>query len=866
MSEEATFGSWLKEYRKLLDLTQDELARRVGCSLMLIRKMEADERRASKQIAELLAIHLNIPVDERGDFVRFARSKNAHFSQTEKSPWRALRHHLTNLPVPPTRLFGREQEIEDIVRQIVRDRVRLLTLVGPPGIGKTRLAIACADKLLDHFDDGVYFITLAPVRDPDLVAAAIAHALGFRETAGDLYPNSLTQQLADKRILLVLDNFEQVVAAAPLAAELLTKCPWLQILVTSRVSLHVRAERQFRVAPLALPPLAAGAKPEQLLEYSSVQFFVDRAQSVEPNFDPSPQDAIACAQICARLDGLPLAIELVATRVDLLSPQELLAQIEQRLALLTQGPRDLPARHQTLRGAIDWSYDLLDAAEQELFARLAVFVGGWRIEMAHAICGQGITKPVLTGALSRLADSSLVVNERDSDGESRWSMLETIREYAAERLTIAEQTEETAKRHAQFFLAFAESAAPYLTGPQQVEWLSRLDRDQDNLHAALQWAVEHGQAELALRLGGALWRYWYIQGRLSEGPRWLKRTLELPDARTAPPFVRQQALHGASLLAWSSADYAEAQRFAEESHALAREIGDRKAMADALHVLANVAVDRSDFARAIALHEQNLALRRDLGDKAGIASSLNNLGRIAYYRGEAARAIVYYEESLALERELGDRFSVAVTLNNLGGALADNLQNYDRATLLLQESLALSREPGAKYYLIPFTLAHLGRVALYADNLPSAKKSLEESLSLARESGQRTGVALALLLLARLALRQNDAESAAALLREGLTLQRAFDEKGMGVRYLETMAAIDCARHRALRAATLLAASSGICKSADIRLPPAYVGQHDATVSCARAELDEQAFHDAWSRGRAMTMLQAFDFALETGQ
>ncbi len=865
MSDEPTFGSWLKDRRKVLDLTQDELALRVGCSLTLIRKIESKERRPSKQIAELLAIHLNIPSDERGDFVRFARSKNAHFSETAKSPWRTLRHHLTNLPVSPTRLFGREKESEDIVRQVVHDRVRLLTLVGPPGIGKTRLAIACAEKLLDHFDDGVYFVALAPLREPDLVAPTVARAIGAKEIAGQSLLNSLTQHLAGKRILLVLDNFERVVAAAPLAAELLTNCPWLQLLVTSRISLHVRVERQFRVAPLALPPLVSDAKPEQLLEYSSVQFLVDRVLSIQPNFIPSSQDAIACAQICARLDGLPLAIELVAGRANTFSPQELLAQMARRLTLGTEGARDLPPRHQTLRDAITWSYELLDALTQMLFSRFSIFVGGWTTKMAYAICGHGVTESVFTEALSRLADSSLVVREKDLDSESRWSMLETIREYAAERLAIAEQTEETAKHHAEFFLAFAESAAPHLSGPHQVAWLDRLDLDHDNLHAALGWAIEQGDAELALRLGGALYLYWYKQSWMDQGRRWLKRALELSETRNVEPSLRQRALNNTAFLDWAQADFEEAEQLGEESYALAREIGDRRTMAEALHNLANVAADRSDFARAIALHEQNLALWRDLGDKARMASSLNNLGRIAYYRGDAAQAIRYHEESLALQRELGDHFGIAVALNNLGADLADNLQDLDRATRLLQEGLALSCEPGTSYFLIPFILAHLGRIALYAGDLDRAQTTLEKGLESAREGQSRTGTAFASLFLAQLHLLRGNLVQAASLLQVGLEVQRGFDEKGVGVRWLETMAAMDCAQHKASRAATLLGAANGICTSAGVHLPPAFIGQHDATVSCIHAQLDEKDFAAAWARGQAMTLAQAFDFALETG-
>lgn len=850
MSENATFGSWLKNRRKVLDLTQDDLAQRVDCSLTLIRKIEADERRPSKQIAELLAARLDIPADERSDFVRFARSTSAHFSLIEKSPWRTLRHHLTNLPVPPTPVFGREQEIADIARQMTHDRVRLLTLVGPPGVGKTRLALACAEELLNHFDEGVYWVPLAPLKEPDRVAPTLARALGVKEIAGQTWLTLLTQHLAPRRVLLVLDNFEHIIAVAPFVAELLAVCPHLHIVVTSRVSLHVRAERQFRVAPLA-PSFA-------------VELFLDRLHAVEPNCVPSLEEISALAQICAHLDGLPLAIELVASRTNALSPHALLAQIEQRLALATEGPRDVPARHQTLRNAIAWSEDLLDAVSRSVFARMAIFVSGWTTEMACAICGQDIAEVAVKRALSTLANASLIVKETASNGEPRWSMLETIREYAAEQLATTDQADEMAHRHAHCFLAFAESAAPHLSGPHQVEWLDRLERDHPNLHAALDWAVERGEAEIALRLGGALFLFWYKQGRLIEGRSWLKRALALPAALTVAPSVRQNALHGASVLAWSHADFVQAQHLAEESHALAGDIGDRAAIATALHVLANVATDTSDYPRAIALHEQTLALRRDLGDKAGIASSLNNLGRIAYYRGAAAQAVKYYEESLALQRELGDQFGIALALNNLGSALADNLQELDRAASLLQESLALSREPSAKFFLVPYTIGNLGRVALCAGDYKSAQTILTESLSVARRAESKTGTAFTQLQLAQLALDRGEPEHALEPLREGLTLQREFPEQGVAIRFLAIAAYLLQAQRKTERAAILLGAVEGLSESASVCLPLAYQRRHAEIALSIQMKLDEGTYRAAWQLGHAMTINQAFDFALET--
>ena len=822
-------------------------------------------------------------------------------------PLTTLDSRLNNLPVQPTPLIGREKQVAVVQAMLRRDDVRLVTLTGPGGTGKTRLGLQVAADLSDDFEHGVYFVNLAPISDPSLVASTIAQTVKVRETGGQSLIASLKDYLCEKQMLLLLDNFEQVVAAAPSVADLLAACPRLKMLLTSRETLHLRGEHEYPVPPLALPDpkrlseMRPDLAPTLLPHYSAVALFSQRAQAVKPDFRITDRNAAVVAEICVRVDGLPLAIELAAARCKMLSPQAILSRLSSRLALLTGGAHDLPGRQQTLRDAIAWSYDLLDAREKTLFARLAVFAGGCTLEAAESVCHSPELEIDILDGLTSLVNKSLLRQIEGTGDEPRFTMLETIREYALECLGESGETESLRCKHAEYHLVLAEKAEPELAGRQQVAWLDRLEGEHDNLRAALGWAIEHCEGSWALRLGGALGQFWFMRSYFSEGRWWLAKALDIVQSGSSSASARAKALNWAGYLAYRQTDLASARSVFEEGLTLARGAGEKQVAAHALNGLGNVGWTQGNLAAARSFYEESLALRREVADKWGISISLSNLGNVAWGQSDYTAARAYYEEGLAIGRELGDRQGIAWTLNVLGGLaltqgdcaaarsfleeslaiqrevgdksgsaeslnnlgmLARNQGDHEQAAALSRESLALYREIGDKGGSAE-ALKNLGLAVCGQGDYAAARSFFEEAISLGREAGHQPAVAASLDGLGVVAYEQGDYAAARTRHVESLVIWWEVGYKPAIASCLEGLARVACAQDHPERAAQLLGAAEALREAIGVPLPPADRAQHGRHRERGRAKLGEEMFAAAWTEGRAMTLEQAVAYALE---
>jgi predicted ATPase/class 3 adenylate cyclase/DNA-binding CsgD family transcriptional regulator len=775
----------------------------------------------------------------------------------EFPPLKTLDSRPNNLPVQLTPLIGREKEIAAVQNLLLREEVHLVTLTGPGGTGKTRLGLQVAAELSDLFPDRVYFVNLAPISDPEFVVPTIAQTLGLREGAGQSLLDRLQEELQQQQMLLMLDNFEQVVSAAPQLVDLLATCPKLKLLVTSREMLHVRAEHEFAVPPLALPDLTHLPELTVLSHYAAVALFLQRAQAVKSDFQVTAANARAIAEICVRLDGLPLALELAAARVKLFPPQALLGRLEQRLQVLTGGERDAPVRQQSLRNTIAWSYGLLNAEEQRLFRRLSVFVGGCTLQAIDAV-GAALDKSngagrVLDGVASLIDKSLLQQTEQEGD-EPRLVMLETIREYGLEVLAARGEMEETQQAHAAYYLRLAEEAEPELAGPQQAMWLERLEREYDNFRAVLGWSLERGEVEqgieMALRLAAALRRFWEVRGPWSEGLSFLELALAESKGVAAP--VQVKALKAAAHLAFSLGGTDRAGALSEECLTRCRELGDTAGMALSLRLLGLTASRRCNFVVAISLTEEALVLFREVEDKEGIAWSLNNLGCSLSDQAEYARAILLLEESLALFRELGNIEGIAFSLSNLAWVLF--LSQGDAAIVhtLLEEDLALCRKVGHKEATTG-SLGLLGQVFLQQGDAVKARLLLEEDVALSREIGYRHATAEALSHLGRVEALEGDYAAARALFEESLAINREVGDKLSTAFYLEGLAEVVAAQGEPAWAARLWGAAEALRDAIGAPLPPVYHADYDRSVAAVRSSLGEKAFAAAWAEGREMT-------------
>ncbi len=708
-----------------------------------------------------------------------------------------------NLPTQLTALIGREQEIATLQAWLARADIRLITLTGAGGSGKTRLALAVAQTIVDKLSnpqapnsddilptfqcvDGVFFVNLAPIRDAELLISTIAQTLGVKETSGEPLIESLQADLRDKSLLLVLDNFEQIILAAPLVSDLLAACPLLKIIVTSREVLRVRGEREFLVPVLAVPNPTQPLTAEALAHYTAVELFVQRAQTVKPSFLLDETNAQTVAQICAQLDGLPLAIELAAARSKLLTPQAILARLNDRFKFLNSGARDLPDRQRTLQSAIDWSYELLSEDEKTLFCRLAVFVGGRTLEAIEAVCNPADDKnvPILQidviDGLTSLIDKCLIYQITETDGEQRFMLLVTLHDYAKDRLADSPEAQAMHRRHANYYLTLAEEAEIQLVGSEVEVWLSSLELEHDNFRAALMWYTEVADYEKGLRLSAALYRFWLMRNHKSEGCRWLETLLA---ADNISEEVRAKAL-------W--------------------------AFGYILHFQGN------DNQRAKLFFDESLALYRRVGHKHGIARALAGLGLETQAEGNYPLAFTFFAEALRLHRELDDQYYMAVMLNNLG-TVAEAEENLNQAALFYNESLIVFEGLKNKF-----------------------------------------GIALVLNNLGQLTKEQGEFEKAASLYRRCLIMRVELGDKQRIVETITGLAGLANAQRLDIRGAQLLGAANAICQHYNVNIVPSDRLSYERSMTAIQAALGEVAFAQAWAIGQAMSLEQAIQYALQS--
>lgn len=681
-------------------VTKDELLERVWPKVIV---EEAALQMQISSLRKLVGRSAIVTVTARG--YRFALE--ASRVDVEDVPGKAAPAH--NLPQPLSTFVGREKQVLEL-KGLLRT-TRLLTLMGSGGCGKTRLAMHTAAELTGEYSDGVWLVEFAALADPQLVPDAVARVFGLKEQSGKALVQTIAEHLATKNLLMVLDNAEHVLeACAQVSHAVLSACPELRILVTSRERLGIVGELTYRVPSLSVPESEQLATPEKMAQYESARLFIERAQLQQPEFIVTPDNAPALASICRRLDGIPLAIELAAARVRLMPIEEVSRRLDQRFDLLTGGSRTALPRHRTLRSLIDWSYDLLNGSEQELFFRLSIFSGGWTLAGAESVCaGNGIDKKDVLDLLTSLADKSLI-HAREVHSETRYELLETVRHYARDRLWDKGEEARLSRRHLDCMLALAAKAESRLTSGDQPAWLERLETEHDNLRAALSWScADDGSTTDGLRLASSLCWFWRVRGHYSEGRRWISFLLAAVPGGPADS-IRAYALRGAAGLSSNQGDYAEAEKYNEEALAIFRGLGDRKGLSYVLNNMATVAIDQGNCAAARPLLDESMEIRTELGDQHGASIVLNNLGLVAHDLGNYGEARSLFERGLAIQRTLGGRSIVAMLSINLSSVLR-KLEDYPPAEAKLREALVISVEL-ADRALIAGSLEGLGALAL----------------------------------------------------------------------------------------------------------------------------------------------------------
>ncbi len=778
--QEPSFGTVLRRLREAAGITQEELAFRAGLTPNAVGDLERGKtRRPYPHTVRSLADALGLSEDERASLLAAVPKREAPGPEVSSlvpaSP-------VPTPPNPPTALLGRDRELTQLRELLLGvSGVRLLTLTGIGGVGKTRLAVETARETEGHFPDGVAFVDLAPLGDPALVIPTIASTLGLREAEGQSPREALRAHLRERRLLLVLDNFEHLLGAAAEVAGLIEACPGLVVLATSRAPLRVRGEHEYPVSPLALPASTQNPTQEDVLTAPSGRLLVERARAVSPSFALTHENSAAVASICWRLAGLPLALELAAAKVRFLDPATLLSRLDE--ALSSAWARDLPERQRTMRAALDWSHDLLSEPEKELFGRLSVFSGGFTLQAAEAVGAAGsIGAEDVLGLLGTLVEQSLVMAGGD---ERRYGMLEPVRQYALEKLEEGTEAKMVRRRHAALYLEVAEQAHPQLVGPRQIGWLDRLERENGNLRTAMRWLMEEGEVETAVRLAWALHHFWSARAYQREGHRYAEEALEKGDALSTN--MRAKALCVKAAMSYGLDTPGRTMRLFEQSAALFRQAEDKSGLAEALGGVGFMALQQGEVEQAMVFLGEGLALYRELGDKRGISDALIHLGMVLLNQEDHARATRYFEEALALAREIGSRHSEYGSLYNLA-LMARVRGEPERALRLYAEGLTLAAEVGDKVD-IAYCLERLADLAASKGEPERAARLFGASEALLEAVGVSLGVQAQDLDLQECAfegLRSQLGEtSLEALWAEGraMTLEEAALDEGRAMPY-----------------------------------------------------------------------------------
>lgn len=863
--ERAAFKDLLRHFRLRARLSQEALAEHAHLSVRAISDLERGvKQRPRPETLQRLALALNLESQDRAVLVTAAHRPSSPRIrvQPRTTELSMSSTSASNLPVQPTSFIKREREQAEVMALL--ETHHLVTIAGMGGAGKTRLALQVAGELVASYPGGVWQVELARLSDAALAPQAVAAVLGLREQPGRALPETIAEHLQARQVLLVLDNCEHLISAcADLVTVLLRSCPQIRVLATSREGLRVPGEIIYRVPSLSVPSPGKASAPERMLAFEAIQLFVDRARERRSDFALTTANAGAVAQICRRLDGIPLAIELAAARLGVLTAEGIANRLDDCFHLLTSGPRTVLPRHRTLRAAFDWSHDLLGKQEQTLLRRLSVFVGGWVLEAAEATCTGDLTSPprfasILTddgaadpsspqpprvgpfnpaGAgeerprsseivageetldlLDELVNKSLVVMQEM--GQIAWyRLLETVRQYEFERLEAAGEAILIRDRHLDWYVALAGQAEQGLAGAEQATWLSNLEREHGNLRAALAWSLHEPKRRAdGMELAARLLLFWEAHGHLTEARRWLEDLLA--HGATAAPRIRARALQCAGALASSQGDYTRATVLLDASLTLQRDLQDRQGSALALQALGVIALYQGDYSRAVVLFEENLAIRREIGDPAGLAAALGNLGQAAYARGDYEQALMLQEESLALHWRLDNKRGIAVSLNELG-LIAWSRRDLDLAAALHEESLELRQDLGDKRG-IAASLANLGDVAIAQGRYDRAAELLWESVSLSRELGDKQVIAYC----------------------------------------LESLATLAMAEGAPRRAAELFGAAEALRERIGLPRPPPARAEYSRSTAAVRAAMGEDAFTAAWSHGRALLLDQAVARAL----